>query len=94
MEKPYTEVKYSIYDKSLYLQRLLFAIESNFRSENIDDFADNARKSLLKHAENGIDDAIDALTDVLEIIGYFPTIREVSIGGNAIWKQPTKYMKK
>lgn len=88
-EKPYTTTKYSVYDKSLYLQRLLFAIDNNFRGDLMDKYAIDCKDSLMTDAGKSIDDAITALTDALEIIGYFPAIREVS-GGRQAWRQPTK----
>lgn len=94
MEKHYNEIKYSMYDKSLYLQRLLFAIESNFRQGNIDEHAENTKNILTKDAEKSIDDAICSLTDILEIIGYFPTVREISSNKGEIWRQPTRLVKK
>ena len=83
--------KYSIYDKSLYLQRLLFAIEGNFRGDSTDQYATDCKNRLMVEAGNSVDDAITALTDILEIIGYFPAVREIATGEVTKWKQPTKY---
>lgn len=90
-EKPYTTTQYSLYDKSLYLQRLLFAIEGNFRSDSTDQYATDCKNRLMAEAGNSVDDAILALTDILEIIGYFPAVREIATGEVTKWKQPTKY---
>lgn len=90
--KPYTTTEYSIYDKTLYLQRLLFAIDNNMRDATVDEEANTLKERLLQQAREDIDNAITSLTDILEIIGYFPTIREVQ-GGMEIWKQPKKFTK-
>lgn len=90
-EKPYITTQYSVYDKSLYLQRLLFAINSNFRGDSTDQYATDCKNRLMVEAGNSVDDAILALTDILEIIGYFPAVREIATGEVTKWKQPTKY---
>ena len=91
--KPYTTTEYSIYDKTLYLQRLLFSIDNNMRDASISEEANTLKERLLKQAKEDVDNAITSLTDILEIIGYFPTIREVQEGVQ-LWKQPLKFTSK
>lgn len=90
--KPYTTTEYSIYDKTLYLQRLLFSVDNNMRDTAVSEEANTLKERLLKQAKEDIDNAITSLTDILEIIGYFPTIREIQ-GDVQIWKQPLKFAK-
>ena len=88
--KPYTEIRYSIYDKTLYLQRLLYAVDTATRGID-DDSVASIRHTLMEQANKEVDNAIASVQDILELIGYFPQVRDIDNDKVRIWKQPTRY---
>lgn len=82
--------QYSAFDKTTYLQRLLFAIENACKGIWENDEQARIKSLLIKQAETEIDNAIGSLTDILEIIGYFPVISDNLRNAEKIWKQPYK----
>lgn len=69
----------TIYDKTLFLQRLLFACEkaSKFTGETDDSALWNYRHAL-QEAEKELDNACESVIYALELKGYLPQIKEVS----------------
>ena len=90
MDKPYDVKQYDLYDKTLLIQRLLFAISQNCREDLLNSEAVNLHKIIMKDAEQAADSLIDCLSTALEVIGYLPTIREVSNQRPTLWRQPVR----
>ena len=90
MSKPYEVRQYDLYDKTLLIQRLLFAISQNCREDLLNTEATNLHKLIMKDAEQAADSLIDCLSTALEVIGYLPTIREVSSQQPTLWRQPVR----
>lgn len=68
----------NIYDKTLFLQRLLYACEKAGKLTGADnDSLIYNYKASLKNAEIEIDNAIESLLYALELRGYLPAIKEV-----------------
>ena len=68
----------NLYDKTLFLQRLLYACEktSKFSGYDDDSLVYNYKTSL-KAAETEIDNAIESILYALELRGYLPAIKEI-----------------
>lgn len=68
----------TLYDKTLFLQRLLFACEkaSKFTGKEDDSLVWNYKNSL-RDAEKDVDNACESLIYALELRGYLPQIKEV-----------------
>ena len=88
MTSGYTKKEYSLFDKTLYVQRLLFAIDNDY--SHLDEYAQNAVKQLKQEANRDIDNAIEDLQNALEVTGFFPQIREVSSQSPSLWRQPVR----
>ena len=68
----------TIFEKTLYLQRLIFAIEQSDKRGFADKYAAANMGVQKREAEDYIDAAIECYVCALEVVGYFPTIREKS----------------
>lgn len=90
MNKPYETKHFDIYDKTLLIQRLLFAISQNCKEELMNREAIDLHKLIMKDAEKNADNLIDTLNTALEVIGFFPCVREVSSSSPQLWRQPTR----
>lgn len=90
MNKPYETKHFDIYDKTLLIQRLLFAISQNCKEELMNREAIDLHKLIMKDAEKNADNLIECLSTALEVIGYLPVIREVSSQQPQLWRQPTR----
>ena len=64
----------TMYDKTLYLQRIFFALDRTAKFEDETDPEGTSRLTVmhLREAEDGIDKAIEALEYVLELRRIFP----------------------
>ena len=71
-------MKMSTFDKTLYIQRLLFACEhaAKFDSSPSESETCNYRNTL-KEADKQLDETIQSITYALELKGFFPKIVEV-----------------
>lgn len=67
----------NIFDKTLYLQRLIYAQGQAMKHLRTDDERRSVIGCLSKQAEQEIDNAIASHTQILEICGVIPTVREV-----------------
>ena len=90
MNKNYTTREYDIYDKTLLIQRLLFAVSQNCRDDLLNNDAITLNRLVMKDAEKAADNLIDCLLIALESIGYLPTVKEVSSQQPQLWRQPTR----
>lgn len=90
MNKGYTTREYDIYDKTLLIQRLLFAVNQNCKEDLLNTEAVNLHKLVMKDAEKAADNLIECLSTALEVIGYLPVIQEVSSQQPRLWRQPTR----
>lgn len=81
------------YEKTLYIQRLLYQVESErtFFSQESAYQVERLKDAVGKE----LDACIESLQHILEITGFFPEIREIhGKTQERIWKQPTKQEKK
>lgn len=67
----------NIFDKTLYLQRLIYAQGQALKGISNNDDRRQVITALNKQAETEIDNAIMSMTDSLEVMGILPVIREV-----------------
>lgn len=67
----------SIYEKTLYIQRLLYALDRIETTWRGDKYASDRMRASRAMADKEIDSVIDTLHDILEISGIFPKLKEV-----------------
>ena len=89
MSKGYVTKGFDIYDKTLLAQRLLFAISQNCKEDLLNNDALNLHRLIMKDADKAVDNLIDTLNTALEVIGFFPQIKEISSDKPKLWRQPT-----
>lgn len=88
MSTGYEKKDYGIFEKSLYIQRLLYAIDAD--TNFVDDVTKNIISNVKKDANKEIDAVIESLQYCLELMGFFPQIREVSSQNPSLWRQPVR----
>lgn len=88
MSNGYEKKEYGIFEKTLYVQRLLYAIDAD--TSFVDDVTRNLISNVKKDANKEIDAVIESLQYCLELTGFFPQIRDVSSQSPSLWRQPTR----
>lgn len=64
------------FEKSLYLQRLLYQTEKELTNQNRDKESKSLALMYMTQASTALDDAVECYTEALSTLGFFPAIKE------------------
>jgi hypothetical protein len=66
----------SPFEKTLYLQRLIYQLQSERKNTNRDKETDSLITMYEVNAAHDLDNAIENLQEALTVMGFFPVIKE------------------
>ena len=64
------------FDKSLYIQRLLFQLQQTRKQITMDKETDSLITMYEVEASKALDNTVESLQEALTVAGFFPVIRE------------------